>query len=473
MPPAKKLHLGVIGLATMGGNLARNAASKGIHVAVFNRTTERTKAFVEEYGEEGSFTACSSLQELKAALPSPRTILLMVKAGEAVDGMIDELLKLLKDGDTIIDGGNSHFADTQRREERCRQKGISFVGMGISGGEEGALHGPSLMPGGDREKVESLMPLLQMMAADDGEGGKCVSYLGPLGAGHFVKMVHNGIEYGIMQILAESYEVLRSVGAMQPHELSEMYGEWNKGQMQSFLLEITSKIFSVVDSETGSPLIDMIRDAAAQKGTGKWTTEAAMNLGVAIPTITAAVDARILSSDPAGRRRRSGELPEALPAPFSEGKPLAEVAKNAVFLSCITAYLQGFDLLNAASREYGFDIPLSETARIWRGGCIIRSGLLPVFQELFSSEESAIAARVRLFENFRGDAQEDWRRFISLALDHGIPVPCISASLSYYDTIRRQKLPQNLVQAQRDFFGAHTYERIDRDGVFHSDWKNL
>jgi 6-phosphogluconate dehydrogenase len=470
MVPAKKLQLGVIGLGTMGANIARNAAKNGATVAVYNRTTERTKVFLEEHGSEGKIIGCESLQDLRNALTPARVILLMVKAGDAVDGILDELLLILQDSDIIIDGGNSHFMDTQRREERCRQKGVIFLGMGISGGEEGALHGPSLMPGGSREAVESLLPLLQKMAADDGEKGKCVSYLGPAGAGHFVKMVHNGIEYGLMQIIAESYDVLKTVAAMRPDEFADMYASWNNGPLKSFLIEITAKIFKTIDPETGGPLIEMIRDSAGQKGTGKWTTEAAMNVSVAIPTITAAVDARMLSRDPAARRRRNTELPESLPPPFPEGKPLPELARNAVLLSVITAYLQGFDLLNAASREYQFDLPLSEVARIWRGGCIIRSGLLPVFQQLFSENEEAIQARVNLFECFRGEAQEDWRRFVTLALDHGVPVPAISASLAYYDTIRRQKLPQNLVQAQRDFFGAHTYERIDHDGTFHTEW---
>lgn len=471
MSPTSKLQLGVIGLGTMGANIARNAARNGATVAVFNRTTERTREFMDAHGSEGAFVSCASLQDLKAALVAPRTILLMIKAGDAVDAMLEELLPLLKKGDTVIDGGNSHFLDTARREERCAKKGIHFVGMGVSGGEDGALHGPSMMPGGDLASLDRIKPLLQKMAADDGAGGKCVARMGNGGSGHFVKMVHNGVEYGLMQIIAETYDVLRSASGLGAAELSEVYQSWNEGVLQSFLLEITAKIFPVKDPETGEALVDVIKDAAGQKGTGKWTTEAAMTLGVGVPSISAAVDARILSSDPLARKRRSAELPESLPEPLPEGKPLADLARSAFLLSGVVTYLQGFDLLYAASREYQMDIRLSEVARIWRGGCIIRSGLLPIFQDFFAEEDAAVAARTKIFDLFRGDMQEDWRRFVSVAIDRGIPVPCIAASLSYYDTIRRQRLPQNLIQAQRDFFGAHTYERMDRDGTFHTQWE--
>ncbi len=462
-----QMQLGVIGLGTMGANVARNAARRGAKVAVFNRTKERTKEFMDHFAAEGNFAPCESLKELADELESPRMVLLMVKAGDAVDAMLDELFPVLKKGDIIIDGGNSHFQDTIRRDERCRKKGINFVGMGISGGEEGALNGPSIMPGGSPEAYEQLSPLLTAIAADDGAGGKCVAHIGPGASGHFVKMVHNGIEYGLMQLLAETYDVLKSLSPMSNEQLGAMYTEWNTGAMESFLLEITGKIFPVKDPESGEHMVDIIKDAAGQKGTGKWTTEAAMSLGTAIPTITAAVDGRIMSSNPAARKKMSVELPESLPEPISVSTPLTELAHNAYMLAGLCSYLQGFDLLKNASEDHVWNLHLAEVARIWRGGCIIRSGFLPLFQEFFESED----ARHKIFDFFLDGAQQNWRKFILVAVEHGIPVPAMSASLAYYDSLRRKRLPQNLVQAQRDFFGAHTYERIDREGTFHTEWQ--
>lgn len=465
----KSMQLGVIGLGTMGANVARNAARNGATVAVFNRTEERTEEFIKNHGTEGAFIGCPTLTAFIKALKPPRAILLMVKAGDAVDALIDDLLPLLLRGDIIIDGGNSHFNDTARRQEILRKKGMHFIGMGISGGEEGALHGPSMMPGGTHEALEHVLPLFTAMAADDGAGGKCVAPMGPDGSGHFVKMVHNGIEYGLMQLLAETYDVMKHIGGLTNEELAEVYGSWNEGLLQSFLVEITAKVFQKQDGAGAGFLVDVIKDAAGQKGTGKWTTEAAMNLGVGIPTITAAVDARILSSDPVSRKRYNAELPESLPEPLPEAKPIAEMAKNAYLLASICDYLQGFHLLQAASTEYEWKLQLPEIARIWRGGCIIRSGLLPVFQNVFQLDDGEQARR-ELFAPFEGEAQVDLRRLVSMAIDHGIPVPALSASLNWYDTIRRTRLPQNLVQAQRDFFGAHTYERLDQEGTFHTEW---
>lgn len=461
------MQLGVIGLGTMGANVARNAARHGAKVAVFNRTKERTKEFLDAFSSEGDFTGCETLQELADELKAPRVVLLMVKAGDAVDAVLDELFPVLKKGDIVIDGGNSHFQDTIRRDERCRKKGINFVGMGISGGEEGALHGPSIMPGGSPEAYEQLAPLLTAIAADDGAGGKCVAHMGPGASGHFVKMVHNGIEYGLMQLIAETYDVLRSVTDMTSEQLGEMYAGWNTGVMESFLLEITGKIFPVKDPETSEALVDVIKDAAGQKGTGKWTTEAAMSLGVGIPTITAAVDARILSSKPAERKKLSVELPESFPEPIQYAASAQELSKDAYLCASVCAYLQGFDLLEAASEDHKWNLKLDEIARIWRGGCIIRSGFLPLFQEFFTEKD----ARRTVFDLFLGTAQQRWRNFVAFAAERGIPTPAMSASLAYYDTIRRKRLPQNLVQAQRDFFGAHTYERTDRDGTFHTQWE--
>ena len=462
-----QMQLGVIGLGTMGANVARNAARHGAKVAVFNRTKERTKEFLDQFASEGNFVACETLKELSEELEGPRIVLLMVKAGDAVDAVLDELFLVLKKGDIVIDGGNSHFQDTIRRDERCRKKGLLFVGMGISGGEEGALNGPSIMPGGSLEAYEHLAPLLTAIAADDGAGGKCVAHMGPGASGHFVKMVHNGIEYGLMQLIAETYDVLRSVTDMTNEQLGEMYASWNTGEMESFLLEITGKIFPVKDAETSESLIDVIKDAAGQKGTGKWTTEAAMSLGVGIPTITAAVDARILSSDPGARKKMSVELPESFPEPIQYGTSPQDMCRDAYLCASICSYLQGFDLLKAASEDHKWDLQLSEIARIWRGGCIIRSGFLPLFQEFFADA----GAHQKIFDLFLGKTQQHWRNFVSLAAERGIPTPAMSASLAYYDTIRRKRLPQNLVQAQRDFFGAHTYERTDREGVFHTHWE--
>lgn len=465
-------HIGVIGLGTMGANLARNAARKGVKVSVFNRTTEKMREFLVEYGSEGTFVGTKTLEEFtKSFKDETKAIILMVKAGDAVDDMIEELLPLIAEGDILIDAGNSLYRDTERRQKSLKKKKIHYVGMGVSGGEEGALLGPSIMPGGDAEAVEAIMPVLQKMAAEDGDGGKCVAYMGPDGAGHFVKMVHNGIEYGLMQLIAETYDVLKNIGGASNEELADIYAHWNQNEFRSFLLEITAAIFQKKDSETGDFLVDKIADSAGQKGTGRWTIMEAADLGVPIPAISAATDARILSKDPGGRYQRKTDLPERLTEPYPEGKKLSEIAKNAYELSAICDYAQGFDLLETASKEFKWNLPLAEIARIWRGGCIIRADLLKNYQELLMKDAADRSSLVVLPEKFNGPAQEDWRRIVALATGQGIPVPAISSTLSYYDTIRRPRLPQNLIQAQRDFFGAHTYERIDREGTFHTEWK--
>ncbi|TSC59033.1 MAG: 6-phosphogluconate dehydrogenase [Candidatus Peregrinibacteria bacterium Greene0416_19] len=472
-PATAKFQLGVIGLGTMGANLARNAARNGARVAVCNRSPEKTDAFMQSHGTEGKFVACASLKDLRKALKVPRAILLMVKAGEAVDIVIQELLPLLDQGDILIDGGNSHFRDTERRQRELREKGIRFVGMGVSGGEEGALNGPSMMPGGDQDAFAHVEILLKRMAADDGAGGRCVTYLGSGSSGHFVKMVHNGIEYGVMQLIAECYQLLKEVGGSTNDEMSQMFAQWNEGDLQSFLLLITAQILQKKDPDTGEYLVDLIKDAAGQKGTGKWTTEAAMDLGIGIPTITAAVDARILSLDPAGRREQNGLWPESLPEPYPETKSIADLAQSAFRLSVICTYAQGFELLKSASDAHKWDLPYAEIARIWRGGCIIRSALLPRFQSVFSgTEDERKSARHALVDLYRGESQVDWRHLIAIAIGRGIPVPALMSSLTYYDTLRAPRLPQNLIQAQRDCFGAHTFERTDREGAFHADWKN-
>ncbi len=464
-----RMQLGVIGLGTMGANLARNAASRGATVAVYNRTTSRTDEFMKAHGSEAKFIACHTLHELKAALRPPRPILLMVKAGRPVEDVIAELLPVMDKGDIFIDAGNSLYSDTERREQELKQKGFHFFGMGVSGGEEGALRGPSMMPGGDLDAYKTMEGLLKQMSADDGAGGKCVAHIGPGGAGHFVKMVHNGIEYGFMQLIAEVYDVLRRTGRLTNEELAALFGEWSKGaDIGSFLLEITAAIFRKKDDKTGGDLIDSIADAAGQKGTGKWTTEAAMTLGVAIPTINAAVDARILSGDKQMRQRGKRHVLEALPL-HADPREVAILCRSALELSVLCSYIQGFSLIHAASGEYGWELDLSEIARIWRGGCIIRSVMLPTFQRLFSKDSSS--GEKELGRRFAGKRQQHWRQFLCVASSAGVPVAAHAASLSYFDAQRSDRLPTNLIQAQRDFFGAHTYQRIDTEGTFHTEWR--
>lgn len=455
------MQLGVIGLGTMGANLARNAARNGARVAVYNRTEEKTDDFISEHSSEGNFVACKDLKDLHKALEPPRPILLMVKAGKAVDAVIADLVPHLDKGDIIIDGGNSHYPDTERRVTELAKHQIRFVGMGVSGGEEGALLGPSMMPSGDKAAWGDLEPLLSKMSADDGSGGKCVTYIGSGGAGHFVKMVHNGIEYAIMQLIAESYDLLKSEAGKSNAELAEIFQSWNDGEdLNSYLMEITTKIFAKKDD-----LIDLIKDAAGQKGTGKWTTEAAMNYGVAIPTINAAVDARILSGA-AGYREKAKVLPEGIEQPYPKSEKLVSRVRTALELSVICAYQQGFTLMEQASEEEGWSLDFAEIARIWRGGCIIRSAYLAKLQKTYREKEVNPEELAR----FAGDHQLDWRKAIAIGTSRGIPLPAMSSALAYYDALRREKLPQNLIQAQRDFFGAHTYERTDKEGSFHTEW---
>jgi len=465
-------QLGVIGLGTMGANLARNAARNGAKVAVYNRTTDVMHDFVKEYGKEGMIVPCKSYEELMRSLDAPRAILLMVKAGGAVDAVIEDLLPHLDEGDSIIDGGNSHYPDTERRTAELSEKGIRFLGMGVSGGEEGALLGPSMMPGGDITAWEDMKDLLENMAADDGLGGKCVSYIGEGGAGHFVKMVHNGIEYGIMQLIAESYDVLKNVGGYSNAELAETFASWNEGEdLNSFLIDITAKIFAKKDDQGSGDLIDVIQDQAGQKGTGKWTTISALHYGVAIPTITAAVDARIISGSLDLRASKRPYTPD-LEEPVPNKEQMRIMVRSALHLSILCAYKQGFQLMEKASEEHEWNLNLEECARIWMGGCIIRSVLLKVFVDGLSSEVARQKTAERYFsDQFGGEKQVYWRQVQELSASRGIPIPAMSASLSYYDAIRRDRLPQSLVQAQRDFFGAHTFVRTDKEGVFHAEWE--
>lgn len=461
--------IGVVGLGTMGANLARNAARNGVRVALFNRTTEKTDLFMRNFGEEGDFTACHSLAELRDALPKPRVLLLMVKAGEAVDQMLGEIVPFLEGGDIVVDGGNSHYRDTERRQKALLKNGIRFVGMGISGGERGALEGPSMMPGGDREAVDALLPLLSKMAAEDGGGGRCAAYMGPAGAGHFVKTVHNGIEYGVMQLIAESYAMLRALG-VSGETLAETFIRWNTGGLQSYLIEITGKVLRKKDPDTGAFLVDLIRDEAGQKGTGRWTVEATLQYGLPTPTITAAVEARGLSGFHDVRVKNNAIFPASLlPNVLNAGDYAAEL-RGALELATVTTYMQGFNLLAMASMAEGWSLSLAEIARIWRGGCIIRSSLLPAFQKAWA-EGAPEADRFAILERFGGGRQKAWRGVCAFAMGQGIPIPAFASSLAYYDSLRSVSLPQNLIQAQRDFFGAHGFERVDKPGTFHGKWE--
>lgn len=476
--------IGTIGLAVMGENLALNVADHGYRVAVWNRTPERVDDFLTRERGNQRLIGTHTLEEFVSRLSAPRRVLLMVKAGAPVDEMLERLAPHLAPGDVVIDGGNSHFADTQRREAALRARGLSFVGMGVSGGEEGARYGPSLMPGGPRPAYELLRPMLEAIAAKT-DSGPCVTYIGPDGAGHFTKMVHNGIEYGIMQAIAEAYDLLRRGLRLPADEVAEVFAEWNGGPMASYLLEITSLVLRARDPETGRPLVEMILDQAGQKGTGKWTVQAALDLGVPIPTIAAGIDARALSAMKAERVRASEQIVSTRFADearasaaghhvAAEGRALVPAIGSALAAAASCAYAQGMALLRVASAEYRWNTDLREVARIWKGGCIIRARLLDPIMHAFERESDLPnllldpGIGLELLE-----AEAGWRRTAQMAAAHGIPVPALSASLAYFDAYRTAVLPQNLTQAQRDFFGAHTYQRVDRPeaGFVHTDWR--
>ncbi len=461
--------LGLIGLGVMGANLARNAARNGAVIAVYNRTTEKTDAFMAAHHSEGKFIGCKTIEELVQSLPAPRAIIVMVNAGAAVDAVIQDITPFLSAGDTLIDAGNSHFSDTQRRITELQAKGIHFLGMGVSGGEEGALLGPSMMPSGSYEAYTQLEPLLKKMAAKDGSGNKCVSYIGKGGAGHFVKMIHNGIEYGDMQLIAETYHLMKSVLKLSNTEIAETFQSWNRSrELKSFLIEITAQIFLKKDDMTQSDLIDVIKDEAKQKGTGKWTTQTALDLGVAASTMTAAVDARLMSSLKKLRMQAEKDIGVL---DLKTVRLTAKALKDALFLSKICSYAQGFALIAEASRVNDWKIDLAETCRIWKGGCIIRSTLLKTFEEAFRKDPSIpnLLLSPEIISLFQA-RHTKWRKVVSAGALAGIPVPAMSASLAYFDSLRTGNLPQNLTQAQRDFFGAHTFERTDQSGTFHAQW---
>ncbi len=468
--------IGLIGLAVMGSNLAQNIERNGFTVAVWNRDPARVDEFMNAVGPGRKFIGARAPQAFVAALARPRKIMLLVKAGEATDWTIDQIKPFLEPGDILIDGGNALYHDTIRREKALRAEGLNFIGCGVSGGEEGALWGPSLMPGGARDAYESLRPILEAIAAkvDD---GPCVTYIGPDGAGHFVKMVHNGIEYGDMQLIAEAYDLLKRVGHLTALELAAVFAAWNEGVLQSFLIEITSRIFRAIDPETNQPLVELILDKAGQKGTGKWTSEAALELGVPVPTIQAAIDARVLSSMKAERAAASEIIvgPPTSPEMPDKGDFIALV-HNALHASKICSYAQGMAMLSTAARAYDWNLDLGEISRIWKGGCIIRAQFLDKIKQAYQRRPDLPNLLLDPdFNQWMADAQTSWRGVVSVGALAGIPLPAMSASLAYFDSYRTARLPQNLTQAQRDFFGSHTYERVDKPeaGFIHTEWKDL
>ncbi|MEL6385635.1 MAG: NADP-dependent phosphogluconate dehydrogenase [Cyanobacteria bacterium J06626_18] len=462
---------GVIGLAVMGENLALNVERNGFPVSVYNRSRDKTDRFMANRTQGKNVQATYSLEEFVASLERPRRILVMVKAGGPVDAVIGQLKPLLDDGDMIMDGGNSLYEDTERRVKELESTGLRFIGMGVSGGEEGALNGPSLMPGGTRAAYDSIEPIVTKIAAQV-DDGPCVTYIGPGGAGHYVKMVHNGIEYGDMQLIAEAYDLMKNVLGLNHEQLHEVFAEWNlTEELDSFLIEITTDIFTNIDGETDKPLVEMILDAAGQKGTGRWTVVNALEMGVAIPTITAAVNARIMSSIKQERVAASKEL--SGPSKKFDGDIKATISKirDALYCSKICSYAQGMALIGKASQTFDYGIDLGETARIWKGGCIIRARFLGKIKQAY--DENPTLANLLLAPEFKQtilDRQAAWREIVAMAAGFGTPVPAFSASLDYFDSYRRDRLPQNLTQAQRDYFGAHTYARVDKEGVFHTEW---
>lgn len=463
-------NIGVVGLAVMGSNLARNLASReGNTVAVYNRSYEKTETLLTEHPEAG-FIATTDYAEFAASLQTPRTAIIMVQAGRGTDAVIDALTEVFEPGDIIVDGGNALFTDTIRREKTVRETGINFVGAGISGGEEGALLGPSIMPGGSAEAWVTLQPILESIAAV-AEGEPCVTHVGTDGAGHFVKMIHNGIEYADMQLIAEGYDLLRSVGGLDPAEIADIFAEWNTGELESYLIEITAEVLRQVDAETGKPLVDVILDQAGAKGTGAWTVKSALDLGVPVSGIAEAVFARSLSSKPAQRAAASDMPSGAEKWQVTDRDAFIEDVRRALFASKIIAYSQGFDAIVAGAEEYGWSIEKGDIAKIWRAGCIIRARFLNRITEAYAEQPDLVAlVTAPYFSDAVAGALPSWRRVVAGAALAGIPTPAFASSLSYYDGLRADRLPAALVQGQRDFFGAHTYKRIDKEGTFHTLW---
>ncbi len=455
----------------MGKNLALNIESRGYSVAVFNRSFEKTEEFLKTEAEGKNFVGAATVEEFVNSLEKPRKILLMVKAGAATDATIDSLRPYLEDGDILIDGGNTFFQDTIRRNKELESTGIHFIGTGVSGGEEGALKGPSIMPGGQKEAYELVEPIFKAISAKVGDDA-CCTYIGPNGAGHYVKMVHNGIEYGDMQLICEAYFIMKHVLGLNAQELHEVFGEWNKGELDSYLIEITTDIFTKVDEETGKPLVDVILDTAGQKGTGKWTSQNALDLGVPLPIITESVFARFISAMKEERVKASKLLQGPEVKAFEGNKEeLIEAVRKALYMSKICSYAQGFAQMRAASEEYGWDLRYGDIAMIFRGGCIIRAQFLQKIKEAYDRDPAL--ANLLLdpyFKEIVEGYQSSLREVLAVAINRGIPVPSFASAIAYYDSYRTETLPANLLQAQRDYFGAHTYERVDKEGTFHTNW---
>src|SRR5215204_4427202 len=470
-PMAGQCELGVTGLATMGANLARNAARNGFPVAVHNRTESRTRELLERHGDEGELVGSSSTTEFVAALTRPRRILVMVKAGPAVDAVLEELAGHLEEGDLLIDGGNSYFEDTVRREQAMTARGLRFLGTGVSGGEEGALHGPSIMPGGSAEAYGLVEPVLTRIAAQV-DGVPCCRLVGPGGAGHYVKMVHNGIEYADMQLIAEAYDLLKHATGAGAAEIGKIFQTWNEGDLESFLIEITAQVLGHVDARTGQPFVDIVLDQAEQKGTGRWTVQNALDLGVPITGIAEATFARALSGSVPQREAARAKLPgHAAEWNIADREIFIEDVRQALYASKVVAYSQGFDQIAAASAEFGWNIDRGAMARIWRGGCIIRARFLNRITEAYErNAQLPLLLADDYFADVVGTCLQAWRRVVAGAAQNGIPTPAFSSSLAYYDGIRAERLPAALIQGQRDYFGAHTYHRVDASGTFHTEW---
>ena len=468
-----KQVFGLIGLGVMGQNFVQNVERNGFSVAVYNRSSETTEKFIAGPAAGKNIKPAYTLKEFVDSLESPRRIMLLVKAGAPVDATIQQLIPLLDKGDLIIDGGNSFFTDTERRAKELESQGFNFFGMGVSGGEEGALWGPSLMPGGSRDAYKEVEPIMKAVAAKaEEDGDPCVTYLGPGGSGHYVKMIHNGIEYGDMELIAESYYLLKRALGLSAQEFHEIFTEWNKEELSSFLIEITAKVFNKIDRDTGKPLVDVILDKAGQKGTGRWMGENALELGISIPTILAAVNGRIISSQKEERVSASSLLTGPTKKYEGSSQKLIDATRDALYVSKICSYAQGMSLLKKASVEYGYNMDLGSIAKIWRAGCIIRARLLNDITSAFNRNRDLPNLLVDdVFRESVNARQESWRFVIHTAIESGIPMPAMSASLAYYDSYRSERLPANLIQAQRDFFGAHTFERIDKPGIFHADWE--
>lgn len=467
-----KQQIGVVGMAVMGKNLALNIESRGYSVALFNRTGAKTTAVVEEHPDK-NFKATYTIEEFVESIEKPRRILLMVKAGPATDATIQELLPHLDKGDILIDGGNTFFKDTMRRNEELANSGINFIGTGVSGGEEGALKGPSIMPGGQKEAYALVAPILEQISAKAEDGAPCVTYIGPNGAGHYVKMVHNGIEYGDMQLIAESYDLMKNILNLSVEEMADIFKEWNQGELDSYLIEITAYILTRKDDEgTGKPVVDVILDAAGNKGTGKWTSQSALDLGVPLPLITESVFARYISAYKEERVQASKILSRTNDFEFTgDKKELVEKIREALYFSKIMSYAQGFAQLRVASKEFDWDLPFGEIAKIWRAGCIIRARFLQKITDAYDKNpEIENLLLDDYFVEITKKYQQSVRDVVALAVQAGVPVPTFSSAIAYFDSYRAERLPANIIQAQRDYFGAHTYERVDKEGIFHYSW---